>query len=136
MAGGCDYKCNHCGYKVSTSSPHEFYRDSEGNRKIYGHPVPFSEEAMHYGVKGLSMMSYCPKCDAVRDVVMVEFDGPTGVLDAFKSGLDVMRAYESIGGLASAVCPECQTRLLDNLISLECPRCKKGVFELATCWYT
>jgi hypothetical protein len=53
-------KCDNCGYSVNTSGPWEFYRDSEGKRKPYGHPVPTSKEAEESGIHGLTGELYCP----------------------------------------------------------------------------
>jgi hypothetical protein len=134
MAAGWDWKCTHRGYRVTTSGPHEFYRDDEGNRKPYGHPVPMSHEAARCGIKGFSTLAYCPTCDTLRDEVIMEFDGPAGVLDAFRRVRDVTVAYKDIGGLHECICPECKGKLLDMLTDVECPRCKKGVFDLAGNW--
>lgn len=40
MATYCLWKCDSCGYTVETNGPHEFYRDAQGERERYGHPVP------------------------------------------------------------------------------------------------
>lgn len=45
MGGFWDCVCDNCGYKVETSGPWDFYRDTEGKRKTYGHPKPYSREA-------------------------------------------------------------------------------------------
>jgi len=53
MGAGYSHRCNKCGYSVSTSGPWEFYRDNKGERRHYGHPVPFSDEARKRGIHGL-----------------------------------------------------------------------------------
>lgn len=76
MGAGYIHKCDKCGYTVHTSGPWEFYRDSNGERKEYGHPTPFSKEAELCGISGLSGELYCPKCDQVWDLVLVEYKSP------------------------------------------------------------
>lgn len=73
MGAGYIHACDKCGYEVSTSGPWEFYRDSKGKRKDYGHPVPFSDEAKEAGIYGLSAQLYCKQCDAVHDLIVVEY---------------------------------------------------------------
>lgn len=134
MAAGTRWKCTHCGYKVTTSGLHEFYRDSEGTRKPYGHPLPNSVEAAECGIRGFSKRAYCPACDAIRDVVVMEFDDSTGPGGAWKRALEVAKAYSDIGGLFECICPECKTKLLEELADVECPRCKQGVFKYEINW--
>jgi len=76
MGAGYIHVCSDCGYSVSTSGPSEFYRDREGKRKIYGHPDPLSFEALERGIYGFSGEVYCPNCDKVFDLVLVELKKP------------------------------------------------------------
>ena len=76
MGAHYTYRCEACGHEVSTSGPWEFYRDEQGRRQAYGHPVPCSKEAARRGVYGLSGELYCPTCDRVFDLVLVEFKQP------------------------------------------------------------
>jgi hypothetical protein len=134
MAAGFDWKCTHCGYKVTTSGLHEFYSDAQGFRKPYGHPVPFSGEAAECGIKGFSTMTYCPTCDAVKDTLVMEFDEPIGAVNAWHRAVHVTHAYEDIGGLSECICPECKNKLLETLADIQCPRCHTGVFKLDRTW--
>ena len=76
MCVGYIYECDKCSYSVSTSGPWEFYRDSKDKRKPYGHPGPDSKEAKERGIYGFSADLYCPKCDKIFDVVLLEFTEP------------------------------------------------------------
>ena len=109
MGAGYVHECDQCGYSIHTSGPWEFYRDSEGNRKPYGHPKPSSEEARRRGIWGFSAILYCPKCDKTYDIVLNEF--------RFKEEKAVK-------------CPECgSTSLLCAACGdtgITCPRCGKG----------
>lgn len=69
-------RCNWCGHSVDTSGPWEFYRDAQGNFKRYGHPSPISEEARQHGVDGMYGDLYCPNCDTVFKLVIMEFKFP------------------------------------------------------------
>ena len=65
MGAGHEWICNTCGYAIKTSGSWEFYRDSKGQHKPYGHPGAGSEEARNAGIKGFSTEAYCPTCDSV-----------------------------------------------------------------------
>ena len=117
MGAGFVHNCDNCGYSVNTSGPWEFYRDKEGNRKPYGHPGPMSREAKKRGIWGFSEDQYCPKCDEVFDVIVVEFAGPN-------------QRWAPKDEYKKIKCPKCGVR---NLIfvsqegkEVTCPRCRKG----------
>lgn len=128
MGAGYEYICDTCGYKVETSGPWEFYRDTEGQRKPYGHPVPMSQEAEEAGIKGFSINAYCPQCDRVRDVILVEFETPR----------DYHAAWAGCGRLPDdhqLTCGICGGRLCEYLPGkLSCPRCQKGTFKHTKFW--
>ena len=130
MGTSYTYKCDHCGYKVYSNGPWEFYRDKNGVIKPYGHPVPMSKEAAKCGITGLTYNLYCPKCDKTSEVITVEFKKST------KESLDVW------GGVAEPLdkykdkdvvkCPKCgNTHLLfgeGQEEEFKCPKCEKGKF--------
>jgi DNA-directed RNA polymerase subunit M/transcription elongation factor TFIIS len=136
MGTGYTYKCDRCGYAVSTSGPWEFYRDSKGNRKPYGHPVPTSQEAKERGIYGFSGDLYCPKCDKIFDVVLVEFTGPLRDYFAAWAGWREPRdEFKEEGGVK---CPECHvTNMIWDTSEAEkvvCPRCKEGILHGEVIW--
>ena len=126
MATGYEWTCNSCGYVVETSAYHEFYRDILGQRQPHGHPLPRLDEAARAGVQGLSKHAYCPACDAVRDVIVEEFDPPENFISVW------FRSHD----MAAPPCPECGGELHTDLSDLECPRCGKGVFKRGEAWVT
>ena len=136
MGTGYTYKCDGCGYSVSTSGPWEFYRDSEGNRKPYGHPVPTSEEAKERGIYGFSGELYCPKCDKTFDLILVEFKGSS--LDYFSAWAGWGEAEDVSRQEGGVICPECHvTNLIWDTTEAEeavCPHCKEGILLGEAIW--
>ena len=127
MGAGFVHKCMRCGYQVSTSGPWEFYRDDEGNREPYGHPVPRSAEARQHGIAGLSGKLYCARCDRVFDVVLVEFEAPSqnaaAVWARYQRLQDEFRLEDSVS------CPECRSATLilgPAKNAVLCPHCETG----------
>lgn len=130
MGAGFTHKCSHCGYSISTSGPWEFYRDSQGNRKPYGHPVPISEEAEKQGIHGLSGELYCPNCDKVFNLILVEFKNPSNDTLSIWSGR--CEPKEEFRQENMVKCPECgNTNMILEPVKdkvIICPRCKVGHF--------
>lgn len=132
MGSGYVHTCDSCGYSVSTSGPWEFYRDSAGRRKPYGHPVPTSEEAKERGIYGLSALVYCFDCDETFDVILIEYKN--GSYDA----LSVWGGLREYRGEGTVRCPKCDGR---NLVlgpnqdrEIACPRCREGKLIGVTGW--
>ena len=128
MGAGFIHKCDKCGYSVSTSYPWEFYRDSKGKRKPYGHPVPTSEEARQCGIYGLSGEVYCPNCDKTFDLILVEFkEVSQDSLSVWGSRCEPKDEFKKEGAVK---CPECGgiNLILEPVENREvtCPRCNKG----------
>lgn len=122
------HKCDKCGYSVRTSGPWEFYRDSKARRKPYGHPVPRSKEAKERGIYGLSGNIYCPNCDKVFDLILIEFKKASH--DSLSVWFGMCEPKDKLKKRAAVKCPECgNTNLIlghkeDRKVS--CPRCKEG----------
>ena len=113
MGAWYTHKCDNCDYEVHTEGPWEFYRDKKGRRKMYGHPGPASQEAADCGIAGLTGRLYCPECDKVSEVVLVEFKKPAG------------KSLEVWGGMAE---PLDEYKKED---AVKCPKCgnTKLVFD-------
>jgi uncharacterized protein YbaR (Trm112 family) len=133
MGAGFAWTCDHCGHSVRTSGPWEFYRDREGRRKPYGHPVPISQEAKDAGVSGLSGELYCPNCDEVFDVIRVEFKRPTS--NPWSKDNEPTDEFK---GKDRVTCPRCRVSLLIAAPGpgekIACPRCKVGTFLVSMPW--
>ena len=127
MGSGYYYECDKCKHFFETSGLNEFYRDAEGRRKLYGHPVPMSREAEERGIHGLSAELYCPKCDKVYDLIVQEFETPTWLVWAHPP--EPKDEYKQEGAVK---CPDCGNTdlVLDNrdrdAVPLPCPRCPDG----------
>jgi len=133
MGSGCDYKCEKCGYKFTTSSSWEFYRDAKGKIQCYGHPGPLSVEALKSGIYGFMDTKYCLNCRKLVDILLVEFDKPADYHAAWGYGL--------LGGeYQPVICPYCnKTDFLEDedIISKKfilCPKCNKGKLLLESSW--
>ena len=128
MGAEYSHKCNKCGYFVSTSGPWEFYRDSKGDRKFYGHPVPISDEARQRGIYGLSGELYCSNCDETFDLILVEFKKPSQDSSSVWSGK--CEPKNEFKGEGAVKCPKCgSTNLILGPVEdreVACPRCKEG----------
>ncbi|MDD2252226.1 MAG: hypothetical protein PHQ10_04600 [Dehalococcoidales bacterium] len=118
MAVFATYECDVCRHRVSINGPHEFYRDSAGNRKHYGHPVPVSVEAKNAGIKGFYFNFYCPVCDATKEAVIAEFKKP----------LDDIKCWKALKKhFIEPFCDDCGGKLYDSTAEgLKCPRCEGG----------
>jgi len=128
MGAGYILRCDKCGYSVSTSGPWEFYRDSNGNRKPYGHPGPASKEAEQSGIYGLSGRLYCPKCDKTFNLVMGEFAKPSQ--ESLLVWLGRCEPKDEFKQEGTVKCPKCggTNMILESVEGKEivCPRCKEG----------
>lgn len=122
------HECDKCSYSVETSGLHEFYRDDEGSRKPYGHPIPMSQEAAKRGVCGLSAALYCPKCDKVHDLVVVEFKEPPK--DSLSMWLGQTEPTDEFKKEGAVKCPDCGNPDLvlgtDEDREVLCPSCTDG----------
>ena len=128
MGAGFRHKCDKCGYSVFTSGPWEFYRDSKGNRKPYGHPVPTSEEAKQRGIYGLSGELYCPRCDKTFDLILVEFTRSSR--DSLSVWVGRCELRDEFKQEAAVKCPYCDSTYMilgaAEGVEVVCPRCKEG----------
>lgn len=136
MGIGYRYMCDRCLYFVSTSGPWEFYRDNEGNRKPYGHPIPASEEAEERGIYGFAGRLYCPKCDKTCDIVLVEFTRPSPDYGSAWAGWYERR--DESKQEERAICPECRTTQMiwdtKETEKVTCPRCGEGTLLGRATW--
>lgn len=127
MGAAYSHTCGTCGHSVSTSGPWEFYRDAAGERHEYGHPVPVSEEAARAGIAGLSAELWCPHCDRVHDLVVVEFEQPAGSgFEAWAGGAMPKEEYRREGAVR---CPDCGAvdLVLGESEQADCLRCGGGM---------
>lgn len=136
MGAAYQLRCNKCGHAVSTSGPWEFYRDAQGQVKDYGHPVPCSKEAKQCGIAGLRASLYCPDCDKVSEVVIVEFKEPSRqALDVWSGRAEPKDEYMREEGVR---CPACQgSRLVlapEDGQTVACPRCRSGAMVASMEW--
>jgi len=136
MGASYTHKCDKCEYSVNTSGPWEFYRDDEGTRKPYGHPGPGSEEAAKRGISGLSSKLYCPSCDKVSDLIVVEFKNPSfESLYVWAGKCEPLDKYKREGAVR---CPHCDNQRLilesDKHGDVPCPRCTEGILRVKMNW--
>ena len=127
---GAEYRftCSKCDYSISTSGPWEFYRDEKGRRKLYGHPVPRSEEAERSGIYGFSGKLYCPACDKISNLILLEYKNPChDQLSAWMGQREVKDEFRNDQGVK---CRKCGGKDLvlypEEHREIPCPRCKKG----------
>jgi len=131
MGTGYKFECAKCGYVVRTSGPWEFYWDKNGERQDYGHPTPLSYEALEAGVAGFSGVLYCPVCDKVSDIILVEFETPAeDALTVWTGNYHPMPEYRKQGAVK---CPHCDNTDLILApgadITILCPRCREGKMD-------
>jgi len=128
MGAAWVHKCDKCNYSVHTSGPWEFYRDNEGKRKFYGHPVVASEEAEQRGIYGLSCDLYCLNCDETFDLIQVEFKKPS--FDSLSVWVGKCEPKDKYKVEDAVRCPKCDG--IDLMLlpvkdrEITCPRCKEG----------
>jgi len=87
-----------------------------------------SEEARQRGIYGLSGELYCPNCDEVVDLILVEFKKPSQ--DSLSVWGGMCEPRDEFKDEGAVKCPKCDNR---NLIlgpmedrGVTCPRCKEG----------
>jgi len=128
MPFGYVWKCNHCDNTIRTSELWEFFRDSSGTLKKYGHPGTHSKRAAEAGVKGFYFEGYCPTCRSVHNAVIVEFSEPQpgslGACLAFENPDIKHQEFDP-------VCDTCGEKLIDNLENEPCPNCGGKLEESA-----
>lgn len=95
-----------------------------------------SDEAVKMGIAGLSAELYCPACDEVHDLIVVEFKEPhKGEMFWMEMG-EPKDEYQREDAVK---CPDCgntdlilgpadeeDKSMFDATMSFLCPRCKKG----------
>ena len=136
MGAEFSHTCFCCGYSVKTSGPWEFYRDEGGDRYFCGHPCFIFAEAAQLEIHGLSGEVYCPTCDKVFDLVLVEFKEPArDAISVWSGQCEPQEKYKKKG---SVRCPQCGNSHLilgpERETKTRCPRCQKGVLEGRMDW--
>ncbi|MBU0516887.1 MAG: hypothetical protein KJ621_19200 [Proteobacteria bacterium] len=133
MGAGFRHECGRCGFAVQTSGPWEFCRDAAGKRREFGHPVPVSEEAARAGIHGLSGELYCPDCDRVVNVILVEYKLPArDGLSVWTGGAEPRDEYQQEDAVK---CPRCgTTEMIFGEGEWPCPRCKEGTLKGCQEW--
>ena len=114
--------CDTCGYGFESSGLHEFYRDSSGDLKDYGHPLPSSKEAKEAGGLGLYARAWCMTCDKHVGVIVREFEHPLGPDDSVWARRAVPDKQVAV------VCPACGDSnpvMGDTPLGMDfpCPKC-------------
>ena len=126
MGTGYFHHCSHCSFSLSTSGPWEFYRDEEGNRQAYGHPIPLSPEAEERGIWGYSAEIYCLQCMELQETILVEWGDPR------EEDFPLQEIPDT-----PPTCPICQSKKVIFEASrreLPCPQCKKGTLKGEVEW--
>lgn len=136
-----DYKCDRCGYSVSTSGPWEFYRDATGIMRLHTYPDPPCREAQEHNIYGCSARLHCLDCDEPFDLVLFEFEKPCsrqGIYDALDQLEAELKTEGKLRGAEPIECPKCHGM---NLIpgppdggQQTCPRCKEGKLVRGERW--
>lgn len=67
MSSYYSHGCDRRAYTVIASGPREFYRDAQGQRRPYGHPIPASQKARERGTARLAANLYGPEYDRVSN---------------------------------------------------------------------
>ncbi len=113
--------CYECGYSVFTSGPWEFSRVSDEPRYNI-------EKDEFKGIDGLSGNVYCPECDKVYDIILIEYEKPVHTnFQAWSNwsnpGADFLKEH-------AIKCPICSNSDLimepNELVHTPCPHCHKG----------
>lgn len=129
----CLYRCDQCGWEMSTWGPREFYRDASGARQPYGHPTALSAEAAARGIDGFDAQRYCVPCGRCCVVTVTEFVSP--VHDPLTAWQGDHQAPQARQDLPPPVCPHCGTpnplAALPEDEPTTCPACSRGTLRLA-----
>ena len=128
MGSGYLFTCDKCGHKVATSGPWEFYRDKQGKRKDYGHPVPVSREAGRAGIHGLYGTLYCVECGKTCEVILVEFKTPAReAMDVLFGRCEPKAEYQKDDAVTCLDCGGADLILgPPEEGRVPCPKCKEG----------
>lgn len=122
------HTCNHCGFTIYTSGLWEFYRDSKGKFKSYGHPMPTSIEAEESGIHGLYGNYYCLDCQKNTESIVLESKFP--VFE--KSALWTVKV-QPIPPYGKGYRPQCVhcggKRIFLAPGNIPCPKCGEGILE-------
>ena len=120
--------CDKCGFTVETSGLWEFYRDSNGKFKSYGHPIPNSIEAEESGIYGLYGIYYCVDCGKNSQNIVFESKFPVFEKTAlWNVRLEPISPY---GDGFRPVCEHCGSkRIFLHPAKVPCPKCKEGYLK-------
>lgn len=132
MGSKYTYQCDQCDYIINTSGPWEFYRDTAGRMRPYGHPVPRSETARKRGIKGLRAEMYCVHCDKTYKIIL--YEKSRREMRVFSDIWSLWRQAKGSNAEREVKCPGCgrddMLLKLGNIREVFCPRCKRGQFRL------
>lgn len=125
--------CDTCGYGFETSGLHEFYRDSNGDLRDYGHPLASSKEAKEAGISGFYAKAWCLHCDKHVDVVVREFAHPVGRDEAIWTPGALPEKEVTV------VCPECgdHSPVMGDVPlgkTFPCPKCDGTIHAQIVRW--
>jgi len=127
MGAEYQYTCEKCGFYIITSGPWEFSRDERGGLIFYMEMV----EPETGGIDGLSGSIYCPDCNKVYDMILVEFDQPEHTnFNIWSLWSDPGNSFLKQNEVKCAVCGG--NRLIlepEDNIYINCPNCNLGVLK-------
>ena len=123
--------CNNCDLSVHTYGPWEFYRNSKGVLRHYGHPTPNSKTARKAGIYGLAGNYFCLSCGKLVEVILVEFKTPC--YDAAKAWSGDIEPKDEYKNVRNSNCPNCGGEKVVQSIpdddEINCPKCKIGIIK-------
>jgi hypothetical protein len=116
------YQCDHCRRDLEITLCREFQQEPDGTPSDYHYPDPDLYEWPPRKVAGLWSRLWCPACQRVRPLVVVQLDEPA------EHPVQAFLAAEARGytGMETGPCPECGATLEVEIEDGPCPECGQG----------
>lgn len=142
MAHFFDYNCQHCGFTMKTSGPHEcLIIEKEKKKHIKRLPHPGTDVA-----NGIVINGYCSHCKKNVEVIIAEFNTPGDPWEQaienikmeyqknysgfIKDHLDQDTVYTECYNYDALVCPTCTHKVIFfPLEDMKCPHCGKETMD-------